>query len=268
MSNARSHAICGTVRRRMCSWTDVTAAILDIVRAAGAVAPPPRGVPFLSLDHPTGTPLALVEDLATRGIFRKYEHVLDLGGGLGAATRYMTTRLGCTATATARTCDEAAAGRVLTERARLEWQVHHAVADPVKLPFATAAFTHVWVLETLPTLGASTRVLVEAHRVLRPGGHLAVQEIALRTDDPTLACRGFVDAGVRQRELVAAGFVEIARRDVDVGRQTTTSRHDAGWTRLAARLGASHPFVQARQLVAEALASGRAGITQLTARRP
>ena len=32
---------------------------------------------------------SLVDDLATRGIFRKYEHVLDLGGGLGGTTRYL-----------------------------------------------------------------------------------------------------------------------------------------------------------------------------------
>ena len=252
----------------MSPWTDVTAAILHVVRAAGTLAPPPRAAPFLCLDHPTGTPLALVEDLATRGIFRKYEHVLDLGGGLGATTRYMTARLGCTATATARTWDEAAAGHILTARASLDWQVRHAVADPTRLPFAVAAFTHVWVLETLPFLGESNRVLAEAHRVLRPGGHLAVQDIALRTDDPTLARRGFVDAGVRQGELARAGFVEIARRDVAIDDQPTLARHDAGWTRLVHRLGAAHPFVETRRIVGDALASGRAGITQLTARRP
>src|SRR6185436_5858480 len=139
-------------------WQERVAAILDVARDLRAAGPLPQGRPFFGLDHRTGTPLRLIDDLATRGIFRKYEHVLDLGAGLGATTRYLTSRLGCTATATATRPDQAAAGRVLTARAALDWQVFHTVADPTRLPFAEAAFTHVWVVDVLPALGPTNRV--------------------------------------------------------------------------------------------------------------
>jgi len=64
-------------------WAERAAALVDVVREVAATGPPPKGRPFFGLDHRSGTALELVEDLATRGIFRKYEHVLDLGGGLG-----------------------------------------------------------------------------------------------------------------------------------------------------------------------------------------
>ncbi len=178
-------------------WRTLTATILDVARDAAAAAPPPPGLPFFGLDHATGTPLGLVDDLATRGIFRKYEHVLDLGGGIGATARYMAARLGCTATATARSLDEAAAGRMLTARAALDWQVRHVAADAACLPFAEAAFTHVWVIEALPVLGLVDRVLTEALRVLRPGGHLAVQDIVRVAPGPTAATASLATASER-----------------------------------------------------------------------
>ena len=273
MSDAPSCAICGSVCGSMSAttdakhWADRVEAILDVTRAAGASAPPPPGLPFFGLDHPSGTPLVFLEDLATRGIFRKYEHVLDLGGGLGATTRYLVARLGCTATATGPTFETAHAGRTLTARAGLDWQVRHVVATPTKLPFAEAAFTHVWVLETLAHLGPCDQVLSEARRVLRPGGNLAMQELALRRPDERYRGR-FVTAEARQAELERSGFVEIVRRDVGIGAYAHAARHDAAWVQLTRRLGASDVFVEARRLVGAGLAAGDLGITQLTARRP
>ena len=247
-------------------WRARGDAILDVARGLAEAGPAPRGRPFFGLDHPSGTPLALVEDLATRGIFRKYEHVLDLGAGLGATTRYLTTRLGCTATATAASPEEAAAGRLLTARATLDWQVFHTVADAEALPFAEAAFTHVWVVDVLPTLGATDRVLAEAFRVLRPGGHLGVQELVVRRDDATLTRRGFVRAEARRHDLERAGFLEIVRGDVDAGAESAP--HGTAWSRLVQRLGGDDLLVRQRDEVERALRSGVLGLVQLTARRP
>jgi SAM-dependent methyltransferase len=249
-------------------WSERAAALIDVVRELAAAGPPPKGRPFFGLDHRSGTALELVEDLATRGIFRKYEHVLDLGGALGATTRYLASRLGCTATATAADPAEASAGRLLTSRAALDWQVMHAVANPVRLPFREAAFTHVWVLEVLGTLGPSDRVLAEAFRVLRPGGHLGVQEIVVGGSDDAVALQGFVRPEIRRGALERAGFLEVVRRDV-VGATAVESRRDqAAWARLVRRLGDDDAFVRRRQAVREGLAAGRLGLVQLTARRP
>ncbi|MGH7896271.1 MAG: class I SAM-dependent methyltransferase [Candidatus Binatia bacterium] len=246
---------------------EVAAAIGDIVRTITAGGPPPRGLPYLGLDHASGTRLRLLDELSTRGIFRKYEHVLDLGGGLGASTRYMAARLGCTATATG-TPAEVRAGGALTKRAGLDWQVFHVAADATRLPFAEAAFTHVWVVETLPRLGPATPTLFEAARVLRPGGHLGIQDLVLTGvgDDglPGVLAR----TTSRHDELTHAGFVEISRRDVTAEAVEHGSRQQIAREQLVRRLGEGHPVARQRQAIAEALATGRLRVVQVTARRP
>jgi ubiquinone/menaquinone biosynthesis C-methylase UbiE len=221
-------------------------------------------VPFFGIDRDSPTPLDRIEDLAARGIFRKYEHVLDLGGGLGATTRYLTSRLGCTATVTASCTAEAAAGRTLTERAGLDWQVFHVAAEATRLPCATAAFTHVWIIESLSRLGPVARVLGEAFRVLRPGGHCGVQELVARRPHRD----GFVDADVRRSDLERAGFLEVETRHVEFGVAPGAAQGDAAWGHLTKRLGATNLHVEARRRIREGLSSGALGLVQLTARRP
>jgi SAM-dependent methyltransferase len=245
-------------------WRARGNAIVDVARSLPQAGPSPRARPFFDLDHRSGTPLVAVEDLATRGIFRKYEHVLDLGGGLGATTRYLTSRLGCTATATAASVAEAATARMLTVRAGLDWQVFHVAGDATRLPFAEAAFTHVWIVDVLPGLGPSAAVLAEAFRVLRPGGHLGVQDLSLRTDDESLAARGFVDARLRESELAGAGFLEVVLRRVEVA----SVPERTAWERLAAKLGTDDALVRDRAMLQDGIARGALALVQLTARRP
>ncbi len=247
-------------------WTARATAIVDVARAAAAAGPPPRGRPFFALDHWSPTPLELLDDLASRGIFRKYEHVLDLGAGLGATTRYLVSRLGCTATATAPSAGEATAGRRLTARAGLEWQVHHTAADPTALPFAEAAFTHVWIVDALPRLGRADDALAEAFRVLRPGGHLGLLELVLAKDDGGFE-RGRVTYDTRRGALVRAGFIEIVHRGVRSDAVETTQAQTAR-AQLVRRLGAGDTFVRGRDTMALELCAGRLHTAQFTARRP
>ena len=149
--------------------------IEELVRQPGR-GPAPRGLPCLGLESASGTGSHLLDALAAHGIFRKYETVLDLAGGMGGTGRWLAARLGCTAVVTADAV-AAAVGARLTRLARLRGQVAHVPARPDALPFCDARFTHVWAIEVLTELTGTDAVLREVFRVLRPGGHVAVQEL-------------------------------------------------------------------------------------------
>src|SRR3989441_891169 len=128
----------------------LAAAIETLVRAHKAATPAPRGLQYLGLERASGTGFHLLDALAARGIFRKYELVLDLGAGLGGTSRWLAARLGCEVVGTAASRAEADAGEALTRRARLSPQVRLVPADPAPLPFPAPPFPPLLVLEALP----------------------------------------------------------------------------------------------------------------------
>ena len=236
----------------------LAAIIEDTARRLTAGAPAPRGLPYLGLESTSGTGSHLLDELSAHGIFRKYELVLDLAGGLGGTGRWLAGRRGCTAVVTAAHPAVATAGAVLTRRARLRSQVHHVCAGPRALPFRDGRFTHAWIVESLAELGDVPAALDEVFRVVRPGGHLAVQELVGDGREPP------GDA------LQAAGFVDLAIRIVDDPAERA-ARVVAARARLQAQL-ATTPSLAAigaqRVALAAALLDGRLRVAQLVARRP
>lgn len=236
-------------------------ALARTMRASGG-APP--GLPHFWLEHPSGTSAQLLERLSTHGIFRKYEHVLDLGGGLGGVGRWLALRLGCTAVTTTPATGDAIDGALLTRRAGLAGSVHHLATASETLPMASERFTHVWVVESLAATPRPDAALAEAFRVLRPGGHFVVQELVGPGVD--IAGWRFTDAATRARQLAAVGLVEVTVRDVTREAPERVARVTAGRARLEA--GLDGEAVAARQALAEALHTGALGVVQLSARRP
>src|SRR6059036_1310226 len=92
----------------------LAAVIHELVRTHAAAVPTPRGLPYLGLEHASGTGFHLLDALAARGIFRKYEVVLELGAGLGGTSRWLAVRLGCEVVGTTADPTEAAGGNELT----------------------------------------------------------------------------------------------------------------------------------------------------------
>jgi SAM-dependent methyltransferase len=232
-----------------------------LLRATGAA---PRGLPHWWLEHASGTAAHLLDRLSTHGIFRKYEHVLDLGGGLGGVGRWLALRLGCTAVTTAPAAEDALDGALLTRRAGLEGSVHHLPAHPDVLPVASASFTHVWIVESLATMPRPDAALAEAFRVLRPGGHIAVQELVggARIDG-----HRFVDAAERARQLATLGLVEITTREVTREAAEPVAHIVAARTQLERALG-DDASARTRRALGDALRTGQLGVVQVLARRP
>jgi DNA replication and repair protein RecF len=112
---------------------------------------------------------------------------------------------------------DAAAGRALTRRTRQRGQVEHVPADPAALPFRDARFTHAWLVETLPRLRDAHAALAELFRVIRPGGHVAIQDLVPGRVARAPELRGwrFATADVRREALLHAGFADVVVRDPD-----------------------------------------------------
>lgn len=245
--------------------------IEEFVRRPG-LGPARRGLPCFGLESTTGTGSHLLDALAAHGIFRKYETVLAVAGGLGATGRWLAGRLGCTAVVTASDTATAITAARLTRLAKLRGRVSHVPAAPGALPFGTARFTHVWAVDVLSDLADAHGALVEAFRVVRPGGHVAVQELVPAAGEAVGSRAGtpFVAADAWRDALVAAGFVDVGVQEVnDVAEhsaQVTAARQQ-----FAARLGASTenaPEAALRRRLGDALAAGRLRVAQLVARRP
>lgn len=255
------------------SPTALAVAIQELVRAHAASVPPPRGLPYLGLEHLSGTGFHLLEALAARGIFRKYELVLDLGGGLGASSRWLAARLGCEVVGTATDLAEAKAAAELTRRAGLSAQVRPVPADPASLPVRTGRFTRVWIVESLPRMRDPAAALGEAHRALRPGGTLAVQDLALGNHASLPALPGWHPNGLTERVslLERTGFVDLEVRDRTAEAAERSAQVTAARTQLARRLSADPggaALAAEREAVARALATGALRVVQILARRP
>src|SRR5207249_7938892 len=126
----RANSVVGALAMSEAPVARLAAAIETLARAHKAAAPLPRGLPYLGLEHASGTGFHLLDALAARGIFRKYEFVLDLGAGLGGTSRWLATRLGCEVVGISATLSDAVAGTSLTRRARLSSQVRLVPAVP------------------------------------------------------------------------------------------------------------------------------------------
>jgi cyclopropane fatty-acyl-phospholipid synthase-like methyltransferase len=249
----------------------LAAVIHELVRAHAAKTPAPRGLPYLGLEHASGTGFHLLDALAARGIFRKYELVLDLGAGLGASSRWLASRLGCEVVGTTADPAEATAAAFLTRRAGLANQVRFATAR-VALPFRRGGFTHVWILEALPMFAAVDAVLAEAYQALRRGGTLAVQDLVMEGhggDFPPGWRPATLDA--RVAALTRAGFTDLEVRDRSSEAADTSAQVLALRGRLLQRLRDEpvlRDYLGLRETLAANLAVGNLRVAQLLARRP
>lgn len=183
----------------------VADAMISVSRTLADSQPREGGMPFFLLDSPESYDLRVLDRVSTSGIFRKYGVALEVGCGLGGRARWLSARTGCKLIGIDPSVSLVVAAGALNRAAGMQAQVQFAAADPRRIPVASETFTHVWMLDTAADieLGAVVR---EGLRVLRKGGHIALQRVL----------RGVTEADSVVQELRSEGVVDVESRIVSL----------------------------------------------------
>jgi MPBQ/MSBQ methyltransferase len=110
--------------------------------------------------------------------FTGTERVLDVGSGLGGPSRYLAWRHGVHVSGVDLTAEFVRVAEMLTRLTGLAGRVDYRQGDALNLPFADASFDVVWSQNVAMNIADRDRLYGEMRRVLKPGGRLALQEVA------------------------------------------------------------------------------------------
>ncbi|KPU60764.1 adoMet dependent proline di-methyltransferase family protein [Pseudomonas fluorescens] len=114
------------------------------------------------------------------------KHVLDVGSGVGGTSRCLAKEFGCHVTGIDLTDEYCRAAAMLSAKTGLAHLVDYRQGDATKLPFDDQAFDVVWTEHVAMNIPDKTRLYKEMHRVLKPGGTLAIYDVLAGPSGPVL----------------------------------------------------------------------------------
>ena len=197
--------------------------------------------------HPLGRSATFA--LADLAGIAEGEQVLDMGAGLGGASRVLARYYGATVTALDATRRFCSINRVFNDRAELDHRIEVVAGDAVQLTYIDRSFDVVWTQALWQDIEDKERLAFQAHRVLRPGGRLALFELVAGpggelhypvpwADDPE---RSFLPTSRDLRRLLfEAGFREKVWRE---GPEVVSACQEAVAGMYGAKLGGGLPGV-------------------------
>jgi ubiquinone/menaquinone biosynthesis C-methylase UbiE len=141
------------------------------------------------IDHLTIDDLAPIDELHSRRRLatqelaamlapKPGERLLDIGSGLGGPARYLAEVCSCRVTGIDLTAEFVAVAIDLARRTDLAGQVEFKQGSALDLPFADGSFDLAWSQNVAMNIPDRPRYYAEMRRVLRPGGRLAIQDVA------------------------------------------------------------------------------------------
>jgi len=114
------------------------------------------------------------------------KYVLDVGSGVGGTSRCLAKEFGCRVTGIDLTDEYCRAATMLTAKTGLAHLVDCRQGDATMLPFDDQAFDVVWTEHVAMNIADKTRLYEEMHRVLKPGGTLAIYDVLAGPSGPVL----------------------------------------------------------------------------------
>ena len=105
------------------------------------------------------------------------KQVLDVGSGIGGPSRCIGREFGCRVTGIDLTDEYCRVATMLAERVALSHLVSYRRGDALNLPFPDENFDVVWTQHVAMNIPDKATMYREVHRVLKPGGVLAIYDI-------------------------------------------------------------------------------------------
>ncbi len=160
------------------SARDIEARILAALRAAG-LNPEQRLSPeeLGPLDHFHTGGLRASRELLELAQIRAEDRVLDLGAGLAGPARLLAFALGCRVDCLELSADYCAGAVLLNRLTGLDDRIEVHKGSALQQPFPDDSFDVVWMQNVGMNIADKRKLYGEIHRVLKPGGRYAFQEI-------------------------------------------------------------------------------------------
>jgi len=150
------------------------------------------------------------------------KHILDVGSGVGGASRYLALAYGCRVTGLDLTEAYCQVAQLLADRIGLGQLIAYRQGSALDMPFENASFDIVWTQHTAMNIADKARLYAESWRVLKPGGLLAIYDIVEGEGEPLIfpvpwarePSISFLVTSDELRELLGqAGFQVVSWRD-------------------------------------------------------
>lgn len=148
--------------------------------------------------------------------------LLDIGCGLGGPARFLAATYRCRVTGIDLSQPFVDVATMLSERCGLEVSTIFHQADALKLPFPNESFHLAWTQHVAMNIADRMVFYSEIHRVMRPGGQLAIYDVIAGDGRPLIfpvpwAQRSqmsfLLTADAMRQTLASSGFQEVSWAD-------------------------------------------------------
>ncbi len=104
-------------------------------------------------------------------------HTLDVGCGLGGASRFAAARYGCRVTGVDLTHEYVEAGNIICSWLGFDDRVNLELQDATRLSCSDDTFDRAYMLHVGMNISDKGMLAKELHRVIRPGGRLGIYDV-------------------------------------------------------------------------------------------